>query len=307
MRLIKQSHEIWGQEFRTGVSPAVDREAILNGVFKHIERAGRICYKSEDKITTGSAQEFVKRLIDSHHYAMLEHGTVYLTIPCRDWHDYDEFLERYGRNPYTQYDDSECNWVGKRGNVYVTTNYRVLVENGWQLDAIENITAPTTKHPRRVTVHFVTSRQVTHELVRHRVMSFAQESTRYCNYSKGKFGGEVTFIEPVWTMDDFQKAVVVDFLQNAEDTYFKLLDIWENKKPDKRYRTGFKGNPLKPQEAAMWLPHALKADIVVTGFVSDWQHLLDLRYKGTTGAPHPQMKALMEPVYNEFVERGYVQ
>lgn len=292
MRLIKQSHEIWGQEFRTGVSPAVDREAILNGVFKHIERAGRICYKSEDKITTGSAQEFVKRLIDSHHYAMLEHGTVYLTIPCRDWHDYDEFLESYGRNPYTQYDDSECNWVGKRGNVYVTTNYRVLVENGWQWNAVENITAPTPKHPRRVTVHFVTSRQVTHELVRHRVMSFAQESTRYCNYSKGKFGNELTAIEPTWYegIDSFAKNEFDKHLRDCESLYMWLLQ-----------------KSLKPQEAAAVLPNCLKADIVVTGFVSDWKHLLDLRYKGTTGAPHPQMKSLMEPLYNEFVERGYVQ
>lgn len=303
MRLIKQSHEIWGQEFRTGVSPAVDREAILNGVFKHIERAGRICYKSEDKITTGSAQEFVKRLIDSHHYAMLEHGTVYLTIPCRDWHDYDEFLASYGSNPYTQYDDSECNWSGRSGNVYVTTNYRVLVENGLVKDALECISTPSEKHPKRVAVHFTTCRQVTHELVRHRKMSFAMESTRYCDYTKDKFGKELSFIKPVWLdsskddpsyTDDSEyylatKTWFTGCLEDIEFTYSKLLS-----------------RGWKAQEAAMLLPNSLKAEIVVTGFVSDWKELFNLRVLGTTGAPHPQMKALMEPVYNEFINRRYI-
>jgi thymidylate synthase (FAD) len=123
-------------------------------------------------------------------------------------------------------------------------------------------------------------------------MSFAQESTRYCNYSKGKFGNELTAIEPTWYegIDSFAKNEFDKHLRDCESMYMWLLQ-----------------KSLKPQEAAAVLPNCLKADIVVTGFVSDWKHLLDLRYKGTTGAPHPQMKSLMEPLYNEFVERGYVQ
>ena len=289
MSWVKQSHEIWEQQF----------DNIEEGIRKHIERVGRVCYKSEDKITEGSAATFVARLMQSQHYAMFEHATVYLTIPCTDWHDYDEFLSTYGRNPYTQYDDSECNWAGKLGNVYVTTNFRVLVENHWLHD-LECATAPTEKHPKRITVHFTTNRQVSHELVRHRKMSFAQESTRYCNYTKDKFGHELTFVMPCWLAENPNEPKLIEDPQYLDATklYIDLLD-----KTEFTYDRLVRNCGWKPQLAASILPNSIKTEIVVTGFASDWQHLLDLRYKGTTGAPHPQMLELMTPLHEEFVKR----
>lgn len=165
MKLIKPSFEIWEQP--TG----------LEGVYKQIERVGRVCYKSEDKITEDSAKPFVDRMIKSGHGAMLEHGTVYLQFfwagaVCQQCNQTapNKLLDRYAGNKYSI--------VHYHGNdVYVTTNLRVLVENNW-LDDLKYICEPTEYHERRVTVHFVCDRGVSHEFVRHRVMSFAQESTR---------------------------------------------------------------------------------------------------------------------------------
>lgn len=143
------------------------------------------------------------------------------------------------------------------------------------------------------------------EFVRHRVMSFAQESTRYCNYSKDKFGNEVTFIIPCWLgwkeqvihKGDFEKSgsgsvdssIFINSLLDSESSYLYLL---------KEGRT--------PQQARAVLPNALKTELVMTGFVSDWEHFFSLRALGTTGAPHPQAKELAEPLMKEFIARKYI-
>lgn len=170
MKLIKPSYEIWEQP------------AGLEGIYKQIEKAGRVCYKSEDKITEDSAKGFVDRMIKSGHGAMLEHGTVYLAIPF-EYIDISakfeipivsDVVEKYKGNPYTKWhlrDD------GFSQLAFITTNYRILVENGW-LDDLKYLCEPTEYHAKRVTVKFVCDRGVSHEFVRHRVMSFAQESTR---------------------------------------------------------------------------------------------------------------------------------
>ena len=141
------------------------------------------------------------------------------------------------------------------------------------------------------------------EIVRHRVMSFAQESTRYCNYGKDKFGNEVTFIKPTWynIVSDEQKEAFDDFLSISEEAYMALLDKWENRIPDKRYKTKFKGNPLTPQQARQVLPNALKTEIVVTGFESDWEHFFSLRSPkhGAQGV-HPDMAKLADELYEKL-------
>ena len=304
MKLISPSHEIWEQDtsgkplHSSATSVETMRESLLHGIYAQIERAGRVCYKSEDKITNDSAKAFVNRLIESKHYAMLEHGTVYLTIPCADYNSSEDFMLSYGTNPYTQWDASECNWDTKEGYIYVTTNFRVIVENNWMED-LECISSPGPKHPRRITVKLITSRNIAMELLRHRHFSFAMESTRYCNYSRERFGGELQFILPCWLKENpnepkliedpmYDRAIqrMKDALQMSEFAYMKLLKYgW------------------KPQQAAVVLPNALKAEIVVTGFMDDWKYLFNLRVKGTTGAPHPQMIEVMKPVYDEFVKR----
>ncbi len=264
-----------------------EQEPGIDGIYKQIEWAGRHCYKSHDKITEDSAKEFVDRMIKSKHGAMLEHGTVYLTA----YDDYAEDLLKYQTNKYSKCKSyTEYLEDGKSIKVCVTTNLRVLVENNW-LDDLKYIGIPTELHEKRITARFTCDRGVSHEIVRHRVMSFAQESTRYCNYGKDKFGNEVTFIKPTWynIVSDEQKEAFDDFLSISEEAYMALLDKWENRTPDKRYKTKFKGNPLTPQQARQVLPNALKTEIVVTGFESDWEHFFELR---TAGAAHPDMRKL---------------
>ena len=146
----------------------------LIGIFQQIERAGRLCYKSEDKITEDSAEKFVNMLIEKKHYAMLEHGTVYLTISdVNDTNLWYEIRNKYERNRYS----NVINVATNLGNMcYITTNYRVLIENDW-LDDLKYICEPTF-HQKRYTFHFVTSIGITREIIRHRHMSFANESTR---------------------------------------------------------------------------------------------------------------------------------
>lgn len=297
MKLIKPSFEIWNQP------------AGLEGVYKQIERVGRVCYKSEDKITEDSAKGFVDRMVKSGHGAMLEHGTVYLDMP-NSAGDYN-LVPFFASNPYSRVvirplDDIVHN--------YITTNFRVIIENfaeEYIPDILQYLCEPTECHEKRITVHFVCDRGVSHEFVRHRVMSFAQESTRYCNYSKDKFGNELTFIEPCWLedynyKDNTYNQLFIDSLRFAEAHYLDLLKKWDDKIPDKRYKTGFRNNPWTPQQARAVLPNALKTELVVTGFTSDWNHFFDLRARGTTGAPHPQAKELAEPLMKEFIARKYI-
>lgn len=309
----------------------------LQSIYKQIELAGRTCYKSLDKITDDSAEGFVNRMVASKHYAMLEHGTVYLkfsheAITTKYGSDPDPFkaymepvsalyeLEcRYGENPY-----SKINHVGGDG-LYVTTNLRVLVENEW-LNDLEYLCEPTEHHEKRVTVRFTTSNGIMREFTRHRSHSFAVESTRYCNYSKEKFdNGQVTFIIPSWAYnvregmyeqnDEIRYwysqdgkseetcQISVDYDGNANTPNDELIQsLFE---AEYRYLRLI-GAGKKPQEAREVLPLATKCDMVMTGFISDWEHFFDLRSRGTTGAPHPDAKALADPLMHEFENRQLI-
>jgi thymidylate synthase (FAD) len=259
----------------------------IEGIYEQIELAGRTCYKSK-RPEGKTAKDFVDRMVASQHYAMLEHGTVYLKIPmlAKD-------IEEYSNNPY-----SKVSFIKGQLAWYVTTNLRVLVENRL-LDDLKYLCEPTEYHKRRVTVVFTTSNGIAREFCRHRVFSFAQESTRYCNYSKDKFGKELTFIYPSWikypggTFEENRNDMFCGFMQACEQSekyYFQLLDL------------GY-----KPQDAREVLPLALKTELVMTGFVSDWKHFFDLRALGTTGAPHPDAKILAEPLMKEFINRGLLK
>lgn len=290
MKLVKSGFDIWQQP------------AGLEGIYKQIERAGRVCYKSEDKITEDSAKPFVDRMIKSGHGAMLEHGTVYLAMPmemmlpiqANGW-------GKYTRNPYSK-GFKVCEVNGQK-RVAVTTNLRVLVENDW-LDDLKYLCEPTEYHERRATVHFVCDRGVSHEFVRHRTMSFAQESTRYCNYSKNKFGNELTFIIPCWVGERQENASLED-RDICGNTYADLCFKENLAKAERAYFTLIKQG-WTPQQARAVLPNSLKTELVVTGFTSDWNHFFDLRARGTTGAPHPQAKELAEPLMKEFITRKYI-
>ena len=197
MKIIKPSYDI-----RLTTSP-VD-------MMKHIEAAGRVCYKSEDKIQEGSAEKFISGIIKRGHEAVLEHGVL--------------------------------------------------------------------------TVKFICDRGVSHEIVRHRIASYCQESTRYCNYSKDDFGSEITFIIPEYL--DYKSAgwnTWKETMKACEDSYFKLLDIG-----------------LTPQEARAVLPNSLKTEVVMTANLREWRHFFKLRALGTTGKPHPQMLEVTVPLLEDF-------
>ena len=260
-------------------------------LYKHIEFCGRTAYKSEDKITENSAKEFVDRLVKSKHGAVLEHGTVYLIIPEREQKRYEYTLLIC--NPYTKaiLHDRDC---------YITTNYRVIIENDIT-HMLAYISKPTEFHEKRYTIKFTTDRGVSHELVRHRKFSFVQESQRYCNYSKDKFGGEITFIKPSFiTVDELPSNIDI----NASPEVFKAFILKVAFDFSEKAYFNLIKEGCTPQEARAILPNATKTEVLMTGFASDWRFFFDLRYYGETGKPHPDMELLAGKAREEFIKAG---
>lgn len=297
----------------------IDQDFGIDGIFRQIELAGRTCYRSEDRITETSAKVFVERMIASGHTAMLEHGTVYLAMPMETILPIEaNGWGKYVKNPYSKgYKVCE---VGGERRVAVTTNYRVLVENGW-LDDLRYICNPTVYHARRITVLFHTQVAISREFNRHRVNSIAESSTRYCNYSKDKFGNEITVNLPSWiepaaiTPEAMDKAVMQNKLLELANTWgnaevkfpkeFTALDYWllANTMAEYCYM-GLIQQGWTAQQARTILPLDTNTDLVHTAFVEDWQHFFDLRALETTGKPHPDASCLAIPLYNEFKKRG---
>lgn len=315
MKLIKPSFEIIEQKPRDIVIPAdmeigpqMWKEELINSVYRQIEMAGRTCYKSEDKITETSAKEFVDRMVKSGHGAMLEHGTVYLRIPDVS-SDGQWVYPAKGKYLGNKYSVTKSRLEGIAQNpysvFYVTTNYRVLVENNW-LDDLQYICEPTEYHVKRVTVKFICDRGVSHEYVRHRVFSFAQESTRYCNYSKDKFGNECTFIIPSWlnyeeqqfvSKNDSSCSIRTDL---SEHEYF--IDLLLESERTYNYLTQY--CDWKPQQARAILPNSLKTELVMTGTIEQWEGFFKLR---DADSAHPQAYELAHPLHEEFIKRGWTK
>lgn len=183
----------------------------VNGeeILKNIERAGRTCYKSEDKITEDSARKFVAAIIKSGHESVIEH--------------------------------------------------------------------------EKITVRIICDRGVTHEIVRHRIASYSQESTRYCNYANDKFGNELTFIRPFyWENEPVKKAIWTTSMERVEKNYKELIRLGAS-----------------PQEARAILPNSLKTEIVVTMNLREWRYFLKLR---TSPAAHPQIREVAIPILKKFKE-----
>ena len=297
MRLIKPKVEIINQE------PGVE------GLFKHMELCARTCYKSEDKITEDSARKFIDNVIVARgHTAMLEHGTVYLKIPYGIMYDTGYFSNeaiatKYIDNPYSIVQNSQIYdyWC-------VTSNYRVLLQNGW-LDDLQYLCEPTEYHVRRITVRFICDMGVAREFCRHRVFSFAQESTRYCNYSKAKFGKELNCIIPCWYKNMFEgnsynielchtydltisegvsrtEAAWIQAMCEAESTYFGLLT---------------EGEPA--QQARNVLPLALKTELIMTGTDEQWAGFFNLRCARNA---HPQARELAIELRDRMILAGYI-
>ena len=318
MKLIKPSFEIWQQP------------SGLEGVYKQIEHVGRVCYRSEDKITEDSAKPFVDRMIKSGHGAMLEHGTVYLFIPLHcDKTDY-HITKWYYSNPYSRVKIRNEHYCFDSNGYYITTNLRVLVENNL-IEHLKFICEPTEYHEKRICVRFICDRGILAEFTRHRIFSFSAESTRYCNYSKDKFGGELSFIIPTWFKQEnnkyFKKTNTLPVCSPDEhfggclpEFYFKtgddpIMEGMQDWTPEDYFMfnclvSEWNYNHLieegwQAQQAAEVLPQCIKGDMIITGFEDDWKHLLDLRYYGTTGAPHPMVKELAALMKEELEKLGF--
>lgn len=341
MKVIKPYHEHMSKQ---GLTP-----------YQFIEKIGRTCYKSEDKITEDSAVKFVQGLVKRKHLAMIEHHWVHMVcdVPESDFNSHWDMFSRgftfgsmkdllkyveitYGDNIYIsaplrvflelhELIPNEIRSVAdilpsiideimscvenyydkifpvKKGSYRVTRHCYLENEEDFISELVNDlvsyecsnkvIDSEVMKHTTH-TVLFVCDRGVSHELVRHRPCSFAQESTRYCNYSQNKFGGEITVILPFFFdtgMGTNSNSLVYEAwkysCEVAERKYFELLNYGAT-----------------PQEARSVLPNSLKTEIIMTANEKEWQHIVDLRAKDVTGPAHPQMKEIMCPWYEELKE-----
>ena len=299
----------------------IQQQPGLVGMYKHIERCARTCYKSEDKITEDSYKKMYDNLVQRGHLAMLEHGTVYLKDISWSY----SHLEKYKTNKYSKYNEVYLNKeeiedgndydVSYKYGYYVTTNLRVIIENGWE-DDLKYICEPTEFHERRITLKFTTNIGVTREGNRHRVNSIAEESTRYCNYTKEKFGSELNITRPVWInkedipeWDESQwldcikdlliNGINPDYIEQDPIYWYCMAIEFAGVAYRNLIRLGW-----NPQQAREVLPLATKSEIVYTAFTSDWKHWFDLRLFGTTGKPHPNMKEIAELAQQELVKNN---
>lgn len=288
MKFVEPNVEYWSQE------------AGMEGVWKQIARATRICYQSEAR-EDETDEEFVKRVVFKPaliagdlnelercefdnlkiHGAMLEHGTVYIVMP---------YTRDYGRIFFKDNKYSNVNRVNGDYRLYITTNVRVLVE-GDMLDYIKDyiVEMPTEYHTKRYTFSVTTDIGVTREMNRHRTFSVAEQSTRYCDFNKDKFGEELTFIRPAWWKDIQVKETDImnyeTYLSESE-YFYKML----------------RNQGWKPEQARQVLPLGLKTQAIYTAFEDDWKHFLKLRADNVSGKVHPNMAVVANIIKDKFKE-----
>lgn len=292
--------------------------------YKKIELAGRTCYKSEARITDDSAIKFVKALIKREHYAMLEHQTFVFEVFDNSLDkNYINFLknDKYLNvtSDIIKNDDSHKLRYLVSGNVRSICQrgvcdpifkalyerypdlcfgggidlfklddsiYRVYCEDSYAVfidleNEIHTFTINELLNHVYPTFRIITDRGVTHELVRHRPCSFAQESTRYVNY---KDGISIALPSGFYDRPGEVQLVYQKAFEAANRFYHDLIEYCGQ----------------TPQQARAVLPSATKTEIVVTTNLKEWVHIIKLRYFGTTGAPHPDIKFVIEKVFNEL-------
>lgn len=277
-------------------------------LFQKIELCGRVCYKSEDKITEDSALNFVKKICVFNHGSVLEHYAFVLKID-------NEYYELLKRNELLFFDFTNITYPLVSFNLRAFLNYYNVDHNYEVLLPIINFLSglypelfdkPTKEFKnynisliedfnklsflerevhQRISIKLITDRGVTHELVRHRLASFSQESTRYCNYGKDKFGNEITVIKPVDISNEAYE-VWYQAMLNAEKSYFKMLELTSS-----------------PQLSRSVLPNSLKTEIAVTCSLKEWELIFELR---CAPQAHPDIRFIMNKVKDYFIEKGYL-
>lgn len=274
MKLINQNFEILEQ-----------KDFSLEGIKQFIERCGRVCYKSEDRITEDSYEKFVNMLKSRGHDRPLEFGTVHLKMPWKTFNNFAGFCISKGfwDSCWIKYNiDRES----EDKMVYITTNYRYYKKLGTlkplygYINIEEFFTEEDNKfYPKRYTVHFITSRGIMDEFRTHIGLSHLAESTRYCNYSQDRFNNEIIFINPCW---DIRGSNYIDHLEEAEWNYFKML------------KKGW-----TPQQARELLPLAIKSELISCGFEDAWTNFF---YRRCAKDAHPMAREIATSVQNKFKE-----
>ena len=311
IKVVNPSVEIWKQEGYT-----------LDDIWKHIARCARVCYQSVPKNNGETDYGFIVRTllkgidvinqpydiekVKTCHLSVLEHGTVHLRYPLYVPRASVQFERRCKYNKYSKF------YIDEKDYAYVTTNMRVLVENGWvdELEFIDEIHNNEYNLINRCTLNFITDIGASRELNRHRVNSVSEESTRYCAYDKDKFGNGITVAKLPWiNIEDSacqgyvtglysdneicnDNKIVPHFTKNwtAINWFLYGLQI-ANLVYCKCIELGWTA-----QQAREILPLNTKTQVVHTAFVDDWEHFIDLRSNGTSGVPHPMAKELADEV-----------
>lgn len=285
MRFIEPSVEYWKQP-----------EGI-DGIWSQIAKATRVCYQSKPR-EGETDKEFAERVIlkpalnkdgsydfNKMHGAMLEHGTVYLTIPFID--ETVSAITTFQNNPYSKVVSSINN-----DKFYVTTNMRVIFENDLSY-ILKYLDKLTKYHIKRYTFSVITDIGVTREMNRHRAFSIAEQSTRYCDFNKDKFGDELTFIRPAWWKDtQVEETDIMNYetYLSESEYFYKML----------------RKQGWKPEQARQVLPLGLKTQAIYTAFEDDWFHFLKLRADNVSGRVHPNMWMIADMIRHEMIKEEII-
>lgn len=282
MKLINQSFEILEQ-----------KDFTITGIKKFIERCGRVCYKSEDRITDDSYEKFVNMLVKRDHARPLEFGTVHLQMYISDFHKLRDTLciNNIWNDQWIKYHYA--------GNLtYVTTNYRYYLAIIKVFPSAEEDFDPQDDelYPKRYTVHFITSRGIMDEFRTHVGLSHLAESSRYCSYDKNRFSNELTFIIPNWVNTNCpnkeQEGPSVASIEwstamlDAEASYMNLIKMG-----------------CTAQEAREVLPLSIKSELISCGFEDAWSNFF---YRRCAKDAHPMAREIATKVRDKFKELNYV-
>ena len=297
-------------EFIKPYATILDQEPTVEGALKMSEYAARTCYASTDKMGTVNTADFVNNLIKSGRNKQERYIEYH--------HDrYNKYKENEYSRVRTYNDDTVC---------YVTTNYRVLVDNGW-LDDLKYLCEPVEgKHELRISVKFGTQIVIASEINRYRKNSKGQRSTRFCNFSKDKFGNEIKISIPndeELTEEEIQKAkkryqdrpfevlewITEEFMGNSLLESEHPIDYWifANSVCEFCYIKLTRRFGWKAQRARRILPLDTHTEMVHTAYLTDWKHFLAQRSDETTGPAHPDVKIIADSLKQQFIDKGYIK
>lgn len=289
MKLINSSFEI------------IEQKPGLEGMWKHVEKCARTAYMSADSITEDSYKRFLKMLYDRGHWSCFEHATVYMIYKYDNSDSIPSIVSFYDKNPYSRIFSITHEYST---TVYITSNMRVILEHD-RMDDVKNYwSEKTTYHIPRYSVRMISDIGVSREGNRHR-NSITESSTRYCNFSKEKFGNELSIMRnsDITQSEFYPIEAMHEFILNENtgcttDDYWYAANMFCEFCYMKLLEKGW-----TPQQARRILPLDLKTEVIYTAYINDWIHLLKLR---TAPDAHPDFREIAIPLKDEFINRGYI-